>query len=55
MQMAGIANLNGWCWIFILEGILTILLGVAGYWLLVDFPDSTRNEWSFLGQREKDW
>ncbi|KAK5661727.1 hypothetical protein OQA88_9827 [Cercophora sp. LCS_1] len=55
MQMAGIRGLNGWQWIFIIEGILTVAVGIGGYWLLVDFPDSKRNNWSFLGQREKDW
>lgn len=25
-----------------IQGILTIALSVAGYWLLVDFPDSNR-------------
>ncbi len=55
MQMAGIAGLNGWRWIFIIEGIMTVLLGIAGYWLLVDFPDSKRKTWSFLGEREKAW
>ena len=55
MQMAGIAGLNGWRWIFIIEGIMTVLLGIAGYWLLVDFPDSKRSTWSFLGEREKAW
>ncbi|KAL2268368.1 hypothetical protein VTJ83DRAFT_3214 [Remersonia thermophila] len=55
MQMKGLRGLNGWCWIFIIEGIITILLGIAGYWLLVDFPDSKRKEWSFLGSREKEW
>ncbi|KAK4232010.1 general substrate transporter [Podospora fimiseda] len=55
MQMAGLANLNGWRWIFIIEGIITVLLGIGGYWLLVDFPDSKRDNWSFLGSEEKEW
>lgn len=55
MQMAGLAGLNGWRWIFIIEGIMTMLLGIAGYWLLVDFPDAKRENWSFLGTREKEW
>jgi len=37
------------------EGVLTCALGLAGYWLLVDFPDSKRENWSFLGAREKAW
>ena len=28
---------------------------MAGYWLLVDFPDSKRKNWSFLGPRERQW
>lgn len=55
MQLGGRENLTGWRWIFILEGVLTCVLGIAGYWLLVDFPDSTRSNWSFLGQRERSW
>ncbi|KAK4218359.1 high-affinity nicotinic acid transporter [Rhypophila decipiens] len=55
MQMAGIAGLNGWQWIFIIEGLLTILIAVAGYWLLVDFPDSKRATWAFLGEHDRQW
>ncbi|KAK3317857.1 general substrate transporter [Cercophora scortea] len=55
MQMAGLAGLNGWRWIFIIEGIITCLLGIAAYWLLVDFPDSSRATWQFLGEREREW
>jgi len=55
MQLNGREGLTGWRWIFIIEGALTVALGIAGYWLLVDFPDSKRKSWSFLGQRERDW
>lgn len=55
MQLNGREGLTGWRWIFIIEGALTVGLGFSGYWLLVDFPDSTRKSWSFLGQRERDW
>jgi hypothetical protein len=55
MQMAGLAGLSGWRWIFIIEGLITVLLGMGGYWLLVDFPDSKRGNWAFLGPREREW
>ncbi|KAJ4292981.1 hypothetical protein N0V88_005645 [Collariella sp. IMI 366227] len=55
MQMAGLAGLNGWRWIFIIEGIITVLLGGVGYWLLVDFPDAKRTDWKFLNAREREW
>lgn len=53
MQMNGLANMRGWRWIFVIEGIITCLLGIAGYWLVVDFPDSTRRTWGFLNARER--
>jgi hypothetical protein len=55
MHMGGLANLGGWRWIFIIEGIIPCLLGIAGYWLLVDFPDSKRKSWRFLGDKERAW
>lgn len=55
MQMNGLANITGWRWIFIIEGILTCILGIAGYWLIVDFPDSKRKSWRFLPARERAW
>lgn len=53
--MDGLSNLTGWRWIFIIEGLLSCLIGIAGYWLLIDFPDSKRSSWRFLGARERAW
>ncbi|KAF1808860.1 MFS general substrate transporter [Eremomyces bilateralis CBS 781.70] len=39
MQMKGLAGLNGWRWIFIIEGIITALLGFLGLAAIIDFPD----------------
>lgn len=55
MQLNGREGLAGWRWIFIIEGTLTCALAIACYWLLVDFPDSTRLTWNFLGQKEREW
>ncbi|GFP59672.1 hypothetical protein ACSS6W_009785 [Trichoderma asperelloides] len=55
MHLNGREGLSGWRWIFIIEGTITCALSVASYWLLVDFPDSTRLTWSFLGQKERQW
>lgn len=38
-QMDGIGGKRGWAWIFILEGLLTVLVGIASIWLVFDFPD----------------
>ncbi|KAI0592959.1 major facilitator superfamily MFS-1 [Biscogniauxia sp. FL1348] len=55
IHLAGRGGLGGWRWIFIVEGIITTLLGIAGYWLLVDFPDSKRKSWRFLSDKERAW
>lgn len=39
-NMDGIGGKAGWCWIFILEGLATIVLGVMSFWLVYDFPDT---------------
>lgn len=48
-QMSGTGGLLGWNWIFILEGIVTVVAGLASFWIIVDFPDTA----SFLSERER--
>lgn len=44
-KMDGIAGQEGWRWIFILEGIVTVLMGVAVFWLLPDCPEVAAGRW----------
>ncbi|KAI9711400.1 MAG: hypothetical protein M1828_001916 [Chrysothrix sp. TS-e1954] len=39
-QMDGIGGKRGWAWIFILEGLATVVIGVASYWMVHGFPES---------------
>ncbi|KAG5999710.1 hypothetical protein E4U43_001911, partial [Claviceps pusilla] len=48
-KMNGAAGLEGWRWIFILEGVVTILVACAAYFLIHDFPDTA----SFLTEEER--
>ncbi|CAJ2501277.1 Uu.00g041300.m01.CDS01 [Anthostomella pinea] len=41
-QMDGIGGLRGWQWIFVLEGLLTVVFGFASFWMVHDFPDDAR-------------
>ncbi|KAK4098578.1 MFS general substrate transporter [Parathielavia hyrcaniae] len=41
-NMDGVGGLRGWSWIFILEGLLTMVVGVASFWMVHDFPDEAR-------------
>ncbi|KAK1595524.1 major facilitator superfamily transporter [Colletotrichum navitas] len=48
-QMAGVGGRPGWAWIFILEGLLTVLFGVASFWMVHDFPDEAK----FLSENDR--
>ena len=41
-QMHGLGGQSGWRWIFIMEGIMTILGGIAAWLFLPDFPDKNK-------------
>lgn len=52
--MDGVGGYEGWRWIFLLEGLLTVVMGVMCFFLLIDSPQlSTRwldpDEIRFLG------
>ncbi len=42
LQMDGMLGLQGWQWLFLLEGFPTVLLGILAYFLLVDKPDQAK-------------
>ncbi|KAI8932388.1 hypothetical protein NX059_010575 [Plenodomus lindquistii] len=44
-KMDGIGDYEGWRWIFILEGLATVLMGVAVFWLLPDSPEHAEGRW----------
>jgi MFS family permease len=41
-KMDGIGGKSGWAWIFILEGLGTIIAGIASFWIIQDFPDTAK-------------
>ncbi|KAI0696770.1 MFS general substrate transporter [Cerioporus squamosus] len=55
--MSGTAGLLGWSWIFIIEGLITIVVGFIALFVLVDFPSSapflTPQERAYLMHRLK--
>ncbi|KAI0005200.1 major facilitator superfamily transporter [Xylariaceae sp. FL0662B] len=40
--MDGLRGLAGWRWLFIVEGAVTALIALFGFWLLPDTPNTTR-------------
>ncbi|WP_322050286.1 MFS transporter [Paraburkholderia bannensis] len=51
LQMDGFAGLRGWQWLFLLEGIPTVLLGFVCLALLTNKPDEAR----WLDDEERAW
>jgi MFS family permease len=49
IQMNGIRGLHGWAWIFILEGLFTVVFGISTYFILPRAPESCK----FLSEEEK--
>jgi len=52
MDLKGKLGLSSWRWIFLIEGLLTIVVAIIGYILLVGFPDHWTPRWHFLTERE---
>ncbi|EUC28382.1 hypothetical protein COCCADRAFT_109327 [Bipolaris zeicola 26-R-13] len=48
--LSDVGGISGWKWLFILQGAVTFVIAIAGYFLLPDFPHNT---W-WLTQEERD-
>ncbi|KAL0074266.1 major facilitator superfamily domain-containing protein [Phycomyces blakesleeanus] len=46
----GVHGMRGWKWLFIIEGLLAVVIGFCGFFLLPDFPHNTR----FIVGEERD-
>lgn len=48
-EMSGVGGKAAWAWIFILEGLLSILVSMTAYWCIYDYPATAR----FLTPKER--
>ena len=52
--MNGIQGLSAWRWVYLIEGLATILFAGAVYWFLPDYPKSPRSK-RWLTEREQEF
>jgi len=50
-KMKGVAGQNGWRWIFIIEGIVTVVVSCTAYFLIHNYPDTAK----FLSNTERNF
>jgi len=49
--MDGVGGYSGWRWIFILEGLATVVVGFISFFMIFDYPETA----SFLTKDEREW
>ncbi|KAK9458945.1 major facilitator superfamily domain-containing protein [Lipomyces oligophaga] len=52
-SMDGLSGLAGWRWLFIIDGLIGMPIGLLGYYAVADFPVNSNVIW--LSQQEKDF
>ncbi|KAH8427129.1 allantoate permease family MFS transporter [Aspergillus melleus] len=48
-HMRGVGGYNGWRWIFILEGLLTVVMSIVAYFWVYNYPSTAE----FLSEKER--
>lgn len=51
-HLNGVAGLAGWRWMYIVQGLITCVLGIVTYWWMVDFPENAQRSFFFLSDQE---
>lgn len=51
-HLDGRAGPAGWRWMYLVQGLITSVLGIITYWWMVDFPEHSHRSFYFLSERE---
>ena len=51
-NLDNIGGLRSWQWMFLVQGLITVLFGIATYWWMVDFPENSQSSYRFLDKGE---
>ncbi|KAK4647904.1 uncharacterized protein QC761_0005680 [Podospora bellae-mahoneyi] len=53
-RLDGRRGLEGWRWMFVVQGVCTCVIGIVTYWWMVDFPENSDKSFRFLTRKEAD-
>ena len=53
-HLDGKGGLAGWQYMFIVQGLITVLIGIVSYFWMVDFPEYAHKTWYFLTEEEQE-
>ncbi|KAL8734012.1 MAG: hypothetical protein Q9166_001773 [cf. Caloplaca sp. 2 TL-2023] len=51
-HLHGKGGLKGWQWMYLVQGLVTCVIGIATYWWIVDFPEYSDQSFYFLSKEE---
>jgi MFS family permease len=51
-RLDGRSGLEGWRWMFVVQGLCTCVIGAVTYWWMVDFPENSHKSFRFLSAEE---
>ncbi|KAG7292798.1 hypothetical protein NEMBOFW57_002842 [Staphylotrichum longicolle] len=51
-RLDGRGGLEGWRWMFIVQGLCTCVIGVVTFWWMIDFPENSHKSFRFLSADE---
>lgn len=51
-HLDGRAGLAGWRWMYLVQGLISCILGIVTYWWMVDFPENSHHSFYFLSETE---
>ena len=51
-HLDGRGGIKGWQWMYIVQGLVACLIGIATYWWIVDFPEKSQDSFYFLDEAE---
>ncbi|KAF2238121.1 putative MFS transporter [Viridothelium virens] len=54
-HLNGKGGLTGWRWMFLVQGLISCVLGIVTYWWIVDFPENADQSFLFLNKDEAEF